>query len=246
MISKRKKSKGKPPVYDKRKMFNFFRAALIRMLTDWDAFRHLFLIIDRNSYLQQQVPHLKDSVSTQLTVAVYMAIAQLFDPLATFNDPKHSNLVLRRVIDDLAPARGTPERNEIEGHYKAMQPTVEKIRKWRNRIGAHRSLTIALELVEYIESGGAKPHPLPFIPIKEVTDVLLGLVRITDILTLHVDGQQFQWYEGAVIPEIESLFAKLSASQNIVKVPAKTLIEQISKLPPDSVVELVVPEPSKK
>jgi hypothetical protein len=245
-MAKKKNSKGKSPVYDKRKMFNFFRAALIRMLTDWDVFRHLFLITDRNSYLQQHAPCLKDSVSTQLTIAVYMGIAQLFDPLATFNDPKHSNLVLRRVIDDLAPAAGTPERNEIEGHYRAMQPTVEKIRKWRNKIGAHRSLTIALELVEYIESGGAKPHPLPFIPIKEVTDVLHGLVRITDILTLHVDGQQFQWYDGAVIPEIENLFAKLFASQAIVKVPAKSLIEQISKLPLDSVIELVVPEPVKE
>jgi hypothetical protein len=242
----KKKSKGKPPVYDKRKMFNFYRAALIRMLTDWDAFRHLFLINDRNSYLKQHAPRLKDSVSTQLTIAVYMGIAQLFDPLATFNNPKHSNLVLRRVIDDLAPPTGTLGRNEIESHYKAMQPTVEKIKNWRNKIGAHRSLTIALELVEYIESSGAKPHPLPFIPIKEVTEVLHGLVRITDILTLHVDGEQFQWYDGGVIPEIESLFVKLFASQAIINVPAKTLIERISKLPPDSVIELVVHEPAKK
>src|SRR5438128_812904 len=103
-VKKAKGPTGTPPVYDKRKMFDFYRASVATLRQDWDALAQLFMDGTRRAYLDQAVPTLADRVSTLLTVSVYMGVAQFFDPLMTFNHHSKSNLVLRRVIDDLAPA----------------------------------------------------------------------------------------------------------------------------------------------
>src|SRR5205823_1948058 len=148
--------------------FEFYVATVVNLRRDWDALANLFMDAKRRAYLYKAFPHLADAISTQLTISVYMGIAQLFDSPETFNDPKKANLVLRRVIDDLAPAAGTAERKSIEADYSAMEPTVKLIKKWRNVVGAHRSLTTILALVDYMKSGKTQPHPLPHIPLMKL------------------------------------------------------------------------------
>src|SRR5258708_7250308 len=120
------------PAYDKGKMFDFYRASVATIRRDWDAFSHFYLDGKRREYLNREVPTLADCVSTSLTVSIYMGLAQLFDPLMTFNQPSKSNLVLRRVIDDMAPPAGTPERAQIDADFVAMGPTIKLVKDWRN------------------------------------------------------------------------------------------------------------------
>jgi hypothetical protein len=88
-----------------------------------------------------------------------------------------------------------------------MEPIVKLIKDWRNKVGAHRSLMITIELVDYIRSGHTKPHPLPHIPLMKVHAALKSLVTISDILFEYVSGQFVQWYESAIVNEVEAMFA---------------------------------------
>ncbi len=188
-------------------MFEFFRASVVNLRRDWDALSHLFMDAKRRAYLKSHLPNLEDRISTLLTVSVYMGIACLFDSPMTFNDPGKSNLILRRVIDDLAPPKGTPERARIEADHLAMKPTVKLIKDWRNVIGAHWSLPTTIALVDYIKSGHKQPHPLPHIPLMAVRDVLQCLVSTTDAITKQIEGGPSQWYDFGVVREVNTLFA---------------------------------------
>lgn len=204
--TKKKGPTGTPPVYDKQKMFDFFLASVAKLRRDWDALANLFMDAKRRAYLTKNVPVLGDCISTLLTVSVYMEIAQLFDPLMTFNDHRKSNLVLRRVIDDMAPPVGTAERTQIEADYMAMESTVKLIKEWRNVMGAHRNLITTIRLTDYVRSGHKQPHPLPHIPLMDVHHILECLVNITDAIVDHA-GVASSSYDFAVVREVDLIFA---------------------------------------
>jgi hypothetical protein len=187
-------------------MFVFFVADVVSLCRDWEAFANCFMDKNRREYLQSTLPALADCISTVLTTSVYMKLAQFFDPMETFNDYAKSNLVLRRVIDDIAPPAGTPERHQIEADYDAMEPTIKLIRQRRNSFDAHKSLATTLAIVDYIKSGSTLPHPMPRIPLGQVADTLTRLVNITDLMTAHVEGKQVSWYDKRVIQEIKTIF----------------------------------------
>jgi hypothetical protein len=210
------KAKGTSPAYDKQKMFVFYRASVADILRDWDTLSGVFLNHARAAYLKKHFPVLEDRMSLLFTTSVYMGVAQLFDPLTTFNDHTKSNLVLRRVIDDLAPPVGSSQRKQIDADYVAMQPTVQLIKEWRNVVGAHRSLATVMKIVDYIMSGHTHPHPLPRIPIGKLRDVVKRLISITDTINTHVEGQWSQWYEPALAHEIDTIF-ELIAEQHLPK-----------------------------
>lgn len=196
-----------PAAYDKKKMFGFFWATVRNIRRDWDAVSCLFGDPKRREFLQKSFPAFADSIGTHLTISVYMGLAQLFDPPESFGDPNKRNLVLRRVIDDVAPPIGSPERTQIENDYKAMEPLVKRLKDWRNAVGAHRSLNTTLALMDYIENGHSTAHPLPHIPLMELHATLERLIGITDDLVKQVQGKFEPWYEPEVVREVDRLFA---------------------------------------
>jgi hypothetical protein len=120
-----------PPV-DKGKLTVAFAGASQLLRRQWDALNLLFVDLNRPRGLCDLIPDLADAAATAFTVMVYLEIAKLHDPLESMGQPSKRNLVLRRVIDEIAPPTGTPERDKIEAEYMRIQPTVEKIKQWRN------------------------------------------------------------------------------------------------------------------
>ena len=91
-----------------------------------------------------------------------------------------------------------------------MEPTIKLIKEWRNAIGAHRSLTTAIALVDYTAGGCKPPHPLPRIPLKLLLGVIQGLVDTTDVLVEQVMGGFQPWYDPQITREIDWIFAALA------------------------------------
>jgi hypothetical protein len=127
---KQRKPQTIPPPVDKVRLTLAFAGAVQVLRRQWDSLYFLFVANkDRRRALAHFAPNLSDAAALAFTVMVYMDIAKLHDPVITMNQPNKRNLVLRRVIDEIAPPAGTAERVAIELEFAKIQPTVEKIKE---------------------------------------------------------------------------------------------------------------------
>jgi hypothetical protein len=171
-----------PPPVDKIKLAIAYVGAVDLLRRQWESLYYLFIgdqITHR--WIKTAIPALADSVGLSLTVMVYLEIAKLHDPATSMNRPDKRNLVLRRVIDELAPPTGTPARSRIEDEYLKLQPTAAKIKDWRNSVGAHKDLLMSLRVMDHLLNR-SQPHPLPFIPLFELQSAVNSIFEITDLI----------------------------------------------------------------
>src|SRR5258706_11532254 len=161
-----KKAKAAKAVksYSKTKLALGFFASAGMIRKQWDSFHHLFLAnAQRTKAIDALAPELCDAINTALTVIVYQLLAQLNDPVISNNNPQRRNLVLRRVIDEIAPPAGTAQRKKIDADYQAMLTTLDKLKRWRNAVGAHKDLETAFGVIDYMLDPSANVNPIPFI-----------------------------------------------------------------------------------
>jgi hypothetical protein len=179
------------PSHDKTKLLVAFTVAVDTIRGIWEVFDELFLVSQKRSEVMRHfAQHTVSCVEGSLKTFLYMAIAQLNDPAETLNDPAKANLVLARVIDDLAPAPGTADRDAIDVDCATFRASAYPITKWRQKWGAHRDLLKALAVVDHLTAGA--PHPLPEIPATTVKEAVNCLIRIAQALVNeHTPGKQW-------------------------------------------------------
>jgi hypothetical protein len=135
-----------------------------------------------------------------------------------------ANLVLRRVIDDLAPPDGTPERATIEKDYAEALALAHPILHARDKLGAHNDLLTNLQVAEHYLFNTC-PYPVKNVTVGEIEEIMLRLIRITDeIVAKHRLGTQ--WYERKI--EVKELFMRLYRG----KCKASVLMEKEGDGPP--------------
>ena len=197
--------KTPPAPVDATQLVLGFVSAVGVIRQSWETWHRLFMDDNRCRFdLQANAPTLAETINLSLTITLYMLIAQLNDPEISMNDPHKRNLVLRRVLDSVAPPKGTLARDRIEAHYARMQPTLEKLKQWRNAVGAHKDLMTSLKIMEHLDNPTVTPNPLPFIPVMDVLMTVEGLVAITDeIVNHHLSG--VEWYQGRVSTEVQNV-----------------------------------------
>lgn len=204
--------KGTPVSYDKAKLFDTFLAYANILCRHWDALYNLYLIPGRLKFWESFTPYLTDCINTAITASVYLDIAKLNDRVISQNHHGKANLVLRRVIEDLAPSVGTPERNAVEAEYARLLPTVEKLKEWRDKFGAHSDLLRALATLEHLTTGTPPSNPIPFISLRELSEAVDCITRITDAIVLHRQPDLVGKWNRPLIPEdVDKLMAKVRA-----------------------------------
>jgi len=172
-----------PAPYDKTKMAAAFAISVGHIRRQWDALHYLFRVPATKQSLIKITPALSDIIATSLTVTVYILITQLYDPPISMKDPTKRNLVLQRVLDELAPAKGTPERAKIDAEFERVKPTFDKLKIWRNCVGAHKDLTTAIGIVDHIL--GARTNPIPRIPLADVEETVKWLISLKDVVAAN-------------------------------------------------------------
>jgi hypothetical protein len=202
MNKSKQKPARKPP--DKNEMLLAFASSMQLMRRQWNALELLFVDSVQRGKLYAFAPRLCDAIHTALTVTLYLEIVKLHDPLFSNNDVNKSNLVLRRVIDEVAPPVGSRERAAIESDYDKMQPTIKKLKDWRIGFGAHKDLVKSLQMQSHLNNRDREPNPIPRIVVKELRECVDGHIRITDCMISYY-LPDFQWYDDQIGEEVRKV-----------------------------------------
>jgi hypothetical protein len=155
-------------------------------------------------------PDLFGALRDACVLAVNSGIACLLDPENSMKKPDKQNLVLSRVVRELGPPLGTPERSAVDADLAELQSLAEPVRVSRNKVGAHLDLSVALAILHHDEDDtGATPYPLTLVSVGQTERMMELLTRITDAVVAHF-RRGYRWYEHQIAAEVDQLFSTLS------------------------------------
>lgn len=213
-----KSTKHTPP-YDKYKLLDAYIRIVTFQRRVWEASVEMFHKPAAESPLaprmtRMQVMHIvaPDLFSVLRDVCVLTVdagIACLLDPEISMNDPTKPNLVLSRVIADLAPPHGTPARAAVDAAYDELKKLADPIRTSRNKVGAHLDLRVALAILNHDDDpAGMTSYPLKPVTVGELERMMELLTRITDEIVAHARPGR-SWYEQPISADVNKLFSTL-------------------------------------
>ena len=161
--------------------------------------------LSRGNLIQQTARSLFSYLEQSCSITVLTGISSLLlDKVYYDKKQTKPNLVLRRVIDELIP-NGTAERSEIEIEYNKAAPLAARLNDPRDKLLAHNDLSWNLEVLEHDLKG--TPYPGTPLNVGEVEQIMLSLVRITDLIVdYRRPGSSWYWDE----PEIDRFFETLT------------------------------------
>jgi AbiU2 len=209
-----KQSTTTPMIYDKDQLFEAYVSIMAFQRRLWETTFDVFLknppghivnAMTRGDVLDIVAPNLFDVLTHACILTACSNIASLLDPRSSQKDPSKMNLVMRRVVDDLAPPIGTPERAAIEADLGRVDNLAKPILLSRNKIGAHNDLSMNLAIARHYAE--ATQYPLPVATVGDLEEIMDCLVRITDAIVGHFRPGQ-QWYKRDI--EIDRFFDVLT------------------------------------
>ena len=238
-MPKTKKPTGMPPAYSKARMFDAYISIVQFQFRAWQSTLELFLknpmnigslVMTRNDMMRLVAGELFDALYDASVLNVYSGLAGLLDKEYSLNDQSRANLVLRRVIDDIGPTLGTPERSAVENDFAMLKRLADPITQSRNKAGAHLDLMIAIAILDHHQKGA--PYPLPLLNVGQLEQIMELLARITDAIVSNF-SPRLQWRPKGI--NVDVLFDTLRRGLNARR---EAVIEKAdineSSLPPRS------------
>jgi hypothetical protein len=224
------KEKGQSPTYDHGRLLDAYISLMEDLRQMWAATVEVFNTdhdnlgaVRRRDIINMVAPRLFDCFAQACNLTVLSGIAAMLDPPHSTGNLSKANLVLRRVIDDLAPPEGTPERAAIEKGYAEAIALARPILHARDKLGAHNDLLTNRQVTEHYLFNTA--YPMKNVTVGEIDEIMLRLNRITDaIVAKHRPGTQ--WYEREI--EVKEFFMRLYRG----KCRASVLMEKEGDGPP--------------
>jgi hypothetical protein len=134
--------------------------------------------------------------------SLFAGIASLFDDLHFNTDPSKANLVLSRVIADLAPLHGTEVRKTIDREFTRATALARRIEFNRDKIGSHNDLVTNLQIEQHYRTGA--PYPAKRITVRRILKIMASLNTITDAIVAHNRPSEPTWYDSDL--QIERFF----------------------------------------
>jgi hypothetical protein len=178
----------------------------------WDVTRDVFHTDTRRLDLMRRVdamnvvaPRLFGILGRACELTVLSGIASFLDEIHFPNRPDRANLVLERVIEDLGPRVGTPERIRMEIDFKRAKALAKPILESRNKVGAHNDLILNLMVANH-ERTGTK-YPLANATVGQIDKIMRRFIRITDGIVARHGTAKIIWGDEGI--ETQRLFEVL-------------------------------------
>jgi hypothetical protein len=205
-----------PPSYRPAELLNAFLDLMAFQKHMWDVARDVFLAnprqprmrltvqVTRADLMQLTAVNLFDYLEYATVLTVLMGVASFLDKVHMGTDQSKANLVLRRVVNDLAPPVGTPERLKIEADLARAEQLATPIFLTRDKLGAHHDLATNIGVMKHYRHGDA--YPLRNATGAELEEIMECFTRITDaIVATAAPGRV--WYAREI--EVDRFFDTL-------------------------------------